>query len=114
MEADELSTWLGSGLKVSDAIFVPILVPVDRLEVLSGMRFAFIAGKPSLFSEDAFDFMRSNEVLTISTRSECAEIARCVIAVQSEPRVQVIVSRAASIASSVQFSTAFRMMIREI
>jgi len=114
MEAEDLRKLLGSGLDVGDATLVPVLVDIDRLDDLQGMRFAFLAGDLKDHQEAVFEATRTHGVLSISTRSECVESGLCVLAVKVRPRVEVIVSRAAAAASSVEFATAFRMLIKEI
>ena len=96
------------------ATLVPVRVRVDELEVLRDVRFAVFAGPLEDHLENIFAVTRAYGILSIAMRPACVEIGRCVMAVRTEPRNEVIVSRAASIASSVEFPTAFRMLIREL
>ncbi len=113
-EAEEIQALLGEGLSIRGATLVPVLVPVDRLEALEGRRFAFIAGDLGEYQDAIFAATRKHGVLSIATRAECVEEGRCVMAVTTHPRVEVLVSRSASVASSIEFATAFRMLIREL
>ncbi|MDO9713073.1 YfiR/HmsC family protein [Paracraurococcus lichenis] len=49
----------------------------------------------------------------IATSPSALDGSRVVMAVRSEPRVEILVSRAAAQAAGVTFSAAFRMMIQE-
>ncbi|MBK1660121.1 hypothetical protein E2C05_21580 [Paracraurococcus ruber] len=52
-------------------------------------------------------------VPTISTNPSAVASDKAVMAVRAEPRVEIIVSRAAARVAGVAFSAAFRMMIQE-
>ncbi|MGK7867626.1 YfiR/HmsC family protein [Falsiroseomonas sp. E2-1-a20] len=52
-------------------------------------------------------------VLTVSTDPAAIEGGRVVMTVRSEPRVEILVNRAAAQGAGVSFSAAFRMMIQE-
>lgn len=52
--------------------------------------------------------------LSISTDKSCAESGKCVASVQSDPKVEIVVNRAAATASKVSFQSAFRVMIKEL
>jgi len=57
---------------------------------------------------------RSLRAVTLSTDMACVNSGNCVVGVAAEPRVEIVVSRAASSASGISFAQAFRVMIREI
>jgi hypothetical protein len=52
-------------------------------------------------------------MLTITSDPASVTTGKAVMAVRSEPRVEIYVNRAAAQAAGVEFSTAFRMMIQE-
>ena len=53
-------------------------------------------------------------VMTVSTDMTCVQAGNCVMGVQSEPAVRIVVNSAAASSASVSFSTAFAMMVEEI
>jgi hypothetical protein len=57
---------------------------------------------------------RGLHAVTLSTDMACVNSGNCVVGVAAEPRVEIVVSRAASGANGVSFAQAFRVMIREI
>jgi hypothetical protein len=57
---------------------------------------------------------KSLRAITVSTDMECARSGNCVLGVAAEPRVEILVNRAAATANGVAFQPAFRVMIREI
>jgi class 3 adenylate cyclase len=52
-------------------------------------------------------------ILTVTSDPVAIAAGEAVMAVRSQPRVEIFVSRAAALAAGVEFSTAFRMMIQE-
>lgn len=60
----------------------------------------------------ALDKAAANGGLTISTDTACLG-AGCVLVVQTEPSVDIMVSTAAAAKTSTEFASAFRMMITE-
>ena len=51
--------------------------------------------------------------VTLSTDMSCVTSGNCAVGVATSPRVDIIVSRAATSAAGIDFSQAFRVMIRE-
>lgn len=92
----------------------PILVNVAELDQLHGIRFALVAFGLDTHYDAIAAAARTQGILSICADPACAQTARCVMAVTSEPRVQVTVNRSAAVAAHVEFSTAFRMLINEL
>lgn len=113
-EATGMAATLEGGLRIDEMVVVPHLVPVDRLEDLAGRRFAFLAGDLGGHADAVYAATRSHRILSIAFERSCVLAARCVMAVQSRPRVEVMVSREAATESRVEFAPAFRLMIIEI
>jgi hypothetical protein len=51
--------------------------------------------------------------LTVTLDSECVKAAKCILAVQSAPSVEIRVNKAASASAGIGFGAAFKMMIKE-
>ncbi|WP_035693716.1 hypothetical protein [Azospirillum halopraeferens] len=114
-DADQLKTILGSGLAVGTATLVPVLVPVAQLDGgLDGANVAFLTGGLSAHHERIFAATKAKKLLSVSADTSCVQSARCVMGVKSEPKVEILVNKAAAEASSVSFAPAFRMMISEL
>lgn len=102
------------GAKTPALTPVPVLVPVGQLAALETCQLVFVTAATGAARDAIFEAAKDRKLLTVSTDAACAQAGKCVMAVKSEPRVEILVNRAAAQASSVEFTTAFRMMISEI
>lgn len=57
---------------------------------------------------------KSKNLITIGSDTTCATSGGCAISVSADPKVEIVVNRAAAAAVGATFKAAFRMMIREI
>lgn len=114
-EAEAVRGILGEGLKAGAATLVPVMVPVGQLDgALGDVRVVFVMGGMAAHYDRIFAATQARKLLSVSTDAGCVRAGRCVMGVASEPKVEIIVNKAAAEASSVAFSPAFRMMISEI
>lgn len=113
-EAAAIERSIGNGLPVGGAVIRTKRVPVTALADLHGMRFAFVTA--GLRGEhDAISAAATREsVVTITSDRTCVQTGRCVVAVESAPRVQITVNRAAARAVKARFGSAFLMLVKEI
>lgn len=89
-------------------------VAVSALGGLAGTRVAFVtSGLRDQQAQIAAAASRQS-ILTITSDLGCVQAGRCAVAVSSQPRVQITVSRAACKAANVQFGSAFLMLVKEI
>ena len=114
---DEMKTALAAladGTRVGGATVHPVPLAVTELSPLKAFRFVLLTGGVSGYFQTVFDQTRGRGVLTMSTDLACVRAGQCVMGVAAEPRVQVLVNRAASQAAAVEFAVSFRMMITEL
>jgi hypothetical protein len=112
-EAEHIRAAFGTSLQASSLTLIPRILTVaeaahedsaaallltDAALPLAGALALAIAGKG---------------MLTITSDPAAVTAGEAVMAVRSEPRVEIYVNRAAAQAAGVEFSTAFRMMIQE-
>jgi hypothetical protein len=57
---------------------------------------------------------KAKKLITIGSDASCATSGACTMSVLAEPKVEIIVNRAAAAAVGAVFKAAFRMMIREV
>ena len=57
---------------------------------------------------------KAKKLITIGSDPSCATSGACVMSVSADPKVEIIVNRAAAAAVGAVFKAAFRMMIREV
>lgn len=114
-DADALKGILGNGLQIGAATLVPVMVPLAQLDGgLDDARAVFVTAGQSPQHDRIFAATKAKKLLSISTDISCVQSARCVMGVKSEPKVEILVNKAAAEASSVSFAPAFRMMISEL
>ncbi len=102
---------MAGGLSAGRVTLNGQLVPVGQ--AVSGVDAAlFVGGAAS--NAGAVQAATSAGVMTVSTDMACVQAGNCVMGVQSEPSVRIVVNSAAASSASVSFSTAFAMMVEEI
>ncbi|HXP97798.1 MAG TPA: hypothetical protein VN809_13875 [Telmatospirillum sp.] len=104
---------LRSGVGSAKAELVPSLVDVRRLDEFPGFHVAILASGSETFYNAIFDYAQKNQTLTISSDVSCIRLGKCAVGVTSVPRVDVVINRAVISSSGIEFSEAFRMMVRE-
>ena len=112
-EAASLHDILRGGLRAGNLVLRPVMVRIDEVE-RAKVDLLFLThgvGKAAARVAAVSDAKRIPCVTT-----DIAQVKRgtCVVGVRSEPRVEILVNRAAAGASGTTFSTAFRMLITEI
>ncbi len=60
-----------------------------------------------------FSAVSARGIITVSTHDTCLNTNHCVMVIKSEPTVDIQLSAAGAAATSVSFSSAFRMMVTE-
>lgn len=114
-DADALQGILGTGLAAGAATLVPVMVPMAQFDSgIDGVGFVFVTGGMSSHYERIFTSAKGKKLLSVSHDVACVQAGRCVMGIKSDPKVEIIVNKAAAEASSVGFAPAFRMMISEI
>jgi hypothetical protein len=111
--ADALVAAMGRDLTAGGVTLHPRRVPVSRL-ANSGVRIIIVPEGQRASHAAIAAAARSLSAVTLSTDMVCVRSGRCVVGVAAAPRVVIVVSRSAALASGVSFAQAFRVMIREI
>lgn len=112
-EAHDIQSMLGSGLRVGNLVLKPILIPISQTGGADVSLF---------FLTDGVGAEASRVAAASSTRKipcvtfDLAQVraGTCAIGVRSQPRIEVIVNRAAAQRSDTRFAAMFRLMITEI
>ncbi|MFZ5610536.1 MAG: hypothetical protein ACOY99_13115 [Pseudomonadota bacterium] len=112
-EAEAIQKAMGAGLKAGNANLQPKLVAVGSLGDLAGARVAFVTGGLGAQHGAIFAAAAPKSILTVSTDMSCVDAGKCVVGVMTQPKVEIIVSKAARDASSISFAAAFLMMVKE-
>ena len=111
-EAGRIAAAFGEGLRAGNLILRPKLVAVEAVGQ---------AGTVALLLTDAAvphaaqiaAAIAGRSVLTVASDRSLIEAGLVVMVVRGEPRVEILVSRAAAQTAGIGFAVAFRMMIQE-
>lgn len=111
-EARVIERQLAGGLGAGSLRLTPRKVSATALHELAGTRVAFVTRGTNYRQIGSAAAARS--ILTITSDLGCVRGGYCALAVQSAPKVQITVSRAACTAAKVRFNSAFLMLVKEI
>ena len=112
-EANQLQGMLAGGLKVGNLDMMPIKVNIDEL---AGANVQLVLLTEYVGSDGArvADATRAKQIPCITVDLAQVQNGNCAMGVRSEPRVEIIVNRAAAARSGTSFATVLRMLITEI
>ncbi|MGE5503070.1 MAG: hypothetical protein ACM31L_01480 [Actinomycetota bacterium] len=110
-DAQAISGWIAANRNPKVEL-VPVAVDVRDLDA-ARYKVAIVALGQEAHFPRILDFARRNGALTITADLACVRSGSCVMGINSEPNVEVIVSRQASAASGIGFVRAFHMMVKE-
>jgi hypothetical protein len=112
-EAEQIEAAFGSGLQAGSLTLRPRLLTVQEA-VRQDHAAALLLTDAALPQASALAAALAGKgTLTITSDPAMITAGQAVMAVRSQPRVEIYVNRAAAQAAGVEFSTAFRMMIQE-
>ena len=112
-DAAEIRATLGNGLAIANMHLRLIDAPIDRLQSLNDVDVFWVTkGLKEEFGRVAAIANREHAV-SVSRDLDCAELNLCVLGVQAEPSVKIILSASAASNAGVAFEPAFRMMVTE-
>jgi hypothetical protein len=111
--AEALQAQMGDGLKVGAATLKPMLVPMTQITRSNAELFFLIPGAGDEMSA-LTRLVQAQHRPCFTTDIAQVRAGRCAVGISSQPRIEIIVNRAAAAASGTAFSTVFRMMITEI
>ena len=112
-EADNLQQMLAGGLKVGNLIMIPVKVKIGDIASANVQLFLLTeyVGNDGVRVSDA---TKTNLSPCITVDIAQVENGTCVMGVRSEPRIEILINRAAATSSGTSFATVFRILITEI
>ena len=108
-QGDALMSALGGGAVAGLTITPKIIAP----GAADGVDLIFVTNGLGAAHGDIAAAAKAQGVMTFSTDMSCVEAQNCVMGVQSEPKVQIVVSRSASSAVGLTMNQALKMMVEE-
>lgn len=110
-DAERIAALFGEGLRTDGAVLRARPTPADALHPGGHAALIAAAGAPGGALMAA---ARAQRIACVTSTLEQVEAGHCTLWIRSEPRVQIVVSRAAIQASGLGLAAAFRLMVREI
>lgn len=112
-QAAELSALMRNGLRIGSLTLVPVMVSIGNFDG-NGVALYFLTEGVGAAAAKVGRASRDRKISCVTFDLNQVRNGTCVIGVQSRPRIEVIVNRAAAQASGTILSAVFRMMITEI
>ena len=116
-EADQLAAAVGESLSAARVTLVPVsplLLSVGNLPELDGRDVAFVTSGLEPYQAAIAQAAAARKIVTITADFNCVTNGNCVMGVHSEPRVQLLINRAAARATSTEFAPGFRLLVNEL
>ena len=112
-EAEQLQRILAGGLKVGNLTMTPLKVTLDEL-ASTNVQLLWLTAGIDRDGERVADATKVKQIPCITVDLAAVHNGACVMGVSSQPRVEIIVNRAAAAKSNMSFATVFRLLVTEI
>lgn len=109
--AEALAQQMGTGLVTGGITLVPKLL-AEADVAASGLSVLLLTDVTS-HGEAAVKAAAGKRVVVVATEPGCADAGRCIVSLQSDPKVEITMNKAAADIAGVKVGAAFRMMIKE-
>ncbi len=113
-EAADLQALLGSGLKAGNLTLKPVMVKVDELGTAGDVGAFLLTEGVGADASKVGDATKAKQKPCMTVDIAQVQSGACAMGIKSEPKVEIVVNKAAAAASGVSFGAAFRMMITEL
>jgi hypothetical protein len=113
LEARQLNAMMQDGFRAGTLVLRPRLVRLDDL-ANSGIGLYFLTSNLGHAAATLAQLDRSHQIPCVTTDIAQVTDGNCAMGVRAQPRVEILVNRAAAAASGMTFSEAFRVMITEL
>ncbi len=110
-DADAIAALIGEGLPVGHTLMRPKIIDSNSLD---GAVFQVVIAAEGANGPRLSAAARAAKALCVTSDIEAVRTGLCTMAIVTEPRVQIIVNHAATVAAGIEFATAFRLMIQEM
>ena len=112
-EAEQLGKLIGNGGMFANREVTAKMVSVAQMGS-TGNKIAYVTHGLEQKYDALLQQAKAEKMLTFSTDFQCVETQKCVMGVVASPSIKMEISRAATDASSLEFSQALKLMIREV
>jgi hypothetical protein len=112
-QADAVQKLMGDGVKAGNLVLKPVPVKIDEASGADVSAFLLIDGLGADGAKlAAVTKAKQKPCLTIDIAQ--VQNGSCAMGIKSEPKVEILVNKAAAEASGLSFAASFRMMITEL
>jgi ABC-type uncharacterized transport system substrate-binding protein len=112
-QAEDLRSMLAGGLQVGSLELRPVMVRLDEAQVADVDLF-FLTEYLNPHEVPLSAVSAARRIPCVTTDIAQVQSGACIMGVRSAPKIEILVNRAASIASGMAFATVFRVMITEL
>ena len=102
----------GNGLKVGNNTVRA--EAVDAVTLGSGRRYVAVIAAAGAPGDQVMSVVRALRIPCITGDIAQVQAGRCIMAVRSEPRVDIVLNHELAVSAGISFATAFRMLVHEI
>ena len=113
-EATDLQAMLGSGLKAGNLTLKPVMVKIDEIGAAGDVGAFLLTEGVGADASKLAAATKAKQKPCITTDIPQVQSGACVMGIKSEPKVEIIVNKAAAADSGIGFAASFRMMITEL
>lgn len=116
-EAEALAALLNSSFTAGRVTLVavpPVLLGIGNLPALDNKDVAFVTDDLRQWHSAIAEAAKPRRIVTVTSDLDCVTNGYCVMGVQAEPRVQILINRAAALQSSIDFAPGFRLLVSEL
>ncbi|MFZ1988833.1 MAG: hypothetical protein WAW96_03585, partial [Alphaproteobacteria bacterium] len=110
-EANALKAMLGAGLTVGNLTLKPVLVKIGDVAGAGNIAAFFLTDGVGAEASQLTATLKSKRKACVTTDFTQVQSAVCAMGIKSEPKVEIVVNKAAAADAGISFSAAFRMMI---
>ena len=111
-EANRIAASFGDGLRAGNLLVRPRLVTLESVGE-PGLAALLLTDAAAAQAATVARVVAGRSILTVTSDRALIDAGSVVMVVRSEPRVEILVNRAAAQTAGVNFAAAFRMMIQE-
>lgn len=111
--AETLASHLKDGLKIKKFTLSGYPVAADDLSNASDADIFIIMAQSVTSYARISAVAQPNQILTITNDFACVDQGFCIMGIETKPKVSIVVSKKATDASNVKFSSALRLMVKE-
>jgi len=112
-EAEALKALLGGGLRIGNITLKPILIPVADVGHADVTILLLTGGVTGVAAKAVTEATKAKRTACITTDLAQVRNGICAMGVSAQPRVEILLNRAAAASTGLSFSAVFRMMITE-